>query len=192
MATCKQKVILYTLILLFINSASYADLNFKKLDNKKVSFLDFFLLKFENSLTRKSQALRREIFATRVQYSNIGIKAELDNKREKIFIDIYAIMDKRRYSKKRYKQKLSDCNQIRNLIFYNKRGYKFFSQKRDPKLSTGVMEDIFKENFFNNINFDEEEIEFLLNKMFINVTILHPLDKRELSCSGKANDYELK
>jgi len=192
MATCKQKVILYTLILIFINSASYADLNFKKLDNKKVSFLDFFLLKFENSLTRKSQALRREIFATRVQYSNIGIKAELDNKREKIFIDIYAIMDKRRYSKKRYKQKLSDCNQIRNLIFYNKRGYKFFSQKRDPKLSTGVMEDIFKENFFNNINFDEEEIEFLLNKMFINVTILHPLDKRELSCSGKANDYELK
>ena len=56
-----------------------------------------------------------------------------DKKKEKIFINLYAVMDKNRYSKKRYKQKMSDCNQIRNLIFYNKYGYKFFSQKRDPK-----------------------------------------------------------
>ena len=39
--------------------------------------------------------------------------------------------------------------------------------------------------------FTEEEMKFLLNKMFVNVTILHPIKKRELSCSGKVNDYEL-
>ena len=54
------------------------------------------------------------------------------------------------------------------------------------------MEDIFKEVFFNDINFSENEINFLLDKMFVNVTILHPINKKELSCDGKVNDYELK
>ena len=90
----------------------------QQLENKKVSFFDFFLLKFENTLSKRAQILRRQILATRVQYSNIGIQVEFDSKNEKILIDIYAIMDKARYSKKKYKQKLSDCNQVRNLIFY--------------------------------------------------------------------------
>ena len=101
-------------------------------------------------------------------------------------------MDKNRYSKKKYEQKLRDCNQVRNLIFYRKHGYTFFRQKRDPLLSTEIMEEVFKEVFFDNISFDEKEIEFLLDNIFINVTVFHPVNKTELSCSGKANDYELK
>ena len=53
------------------------------------------------------------------------------------------------------------------------------------------MEHIFKEVFFNNISFDGKEINFLLDRMFVNVTILHPVRKIELSCYGKINDYEL-
>ena len=165
---------------------------FKSFETKKVSYLDFFLLKFENTITKRSRVLKRQLFATRVQYSNIGIQVDFDNKKEKISVNIYAIMDKNRYRKKNYAQKLSDCNQVRNLIFYQKHGYKFFTQKRDPALSQGVMEDIFKEVFFHNISFNEKEINFLLDKMFVNVTILHPIKKRELSCYGKVNDYELK
>ena len=101
-------------------------------------------------------------------------------------------MDKYRYSKKKYRQKLSDCNQVRNLILYKKTGYKFFTQKRDPYLSKDEMENIFKEVFFNNLSFSDKEIEFLTNNMFINVTIFHPINKTELICSGKINDYELK
>ena len=101
-------------------------------------------------------------------------------------------MDKHRYSKKKYEQKLRDCNQVRNLIFYRKTGYKFFTQKRDSAFSQGIMEDIFKGVFFNNAKFNEEEINFLVDIMFVNVTILHPIKKRELSCYGKVNDYELK
>ena len=168
-----------------------AEINFKSFKNKQVSYLDFFLLKFENTLARRSQILRRQLFATRVQYSNISIQVDFDNKREKISVNIYAVMDRNRYSKKNYEQKLRDCNQVRNLIFYQRHGYKFFTQKRDPTFSQGVMEDIFKEVFFNNLSFNEEEMKFLLNKMFVNVTILHPIKKRELSCSGKVNDYEL-
>ena len=195
MAICKKKIlnIILSLFLIFIfTNSSYGSQIFKQLENKKVSYLDFFLLKFENTLSKRAQVLRRQFLATRVQYSDVGTQVNLDNKKEEIFINIYAIMDKNRYSKKRYEQKLSDCNQVRNLIFYKKLGYKFFTQKRDPALSQGVMEDIFKEVFFNNINFNEKEINFLLDKMFVNVTILHPIKKRELSCYGKVNDYELK
>ena len=149
------------------------------------------LLKFENTLSKRAQVLRRQLLATRVQYSDVGTQVNLDNKKEEIFINIYAIMDKFRYSKKKYSQKLSDCNQVRNLIFYQKHGYKFFTQKRDPALSQGVMKDIFKDAFFNNHSFNEREIKFLLNRMFVNVTIFHPHKKKELFCSGKVNDYEL-
>ena len=195
MAICKKKIIINIVLIILLTLAvikpGNAEINFKSFESKQVPYLDFFLLKFESTLTKRSQVLRRQLFATRVQYSNIGIQVDFDNKKEKISVNIYAIMDKNRYRKKNYAQKLSDCNQVRNLIFYQKHGYKFFTQKRDPALSQGVMEDIFKDVFFANLSFDEKEIEFLLNKMFVNVTILHPIKKKELSCSGKINDYEL-
>jgi hypothetical protein len=195
MVICEKKIIiniiLSVLLILAVIKPGYAEINFKSFETKKVSYLDFFLLKFENTITKRSRVLRRQLFATRVQYSNIGIQVDFDNKKEKITVNIYAIMDKNRYSKKNYKQKLSDCNQVRNLIFYQKHGYKFFTQKRDPALSQGVMKDIFKDAFFNNHSFNEREIKFLLNRMFVNVTIFHPLKKKELFCSGKVNDYEL-
>ena len=195
MVICKKKIIiniiLNIIIIFSVIIPGHTELNFKSLETKQVSYLDFFLLKFENTLNKRSLILRKQLLATRVQYSNIGIGVDFDNKREKISIKIYAVMDKNRYSKKKYKQKLSDCNQVRNLIFYKRQGYKFFTQKRDPALSQSVMEDIFKEVFFNNLSFDEKEIEFLIDNMFVDVTILHPVKKKELSCSGKVNAYEL-
>jgi len=185
MVICEKKIIiniiLSVLLILAVIKSGYAEINLKSFETKKVSYLDFFLLKFENTITKRSQVLRRQLFATRVQYSNIGIQVDFDNKKEKITVNIYAIMDKNRYSKKNYKQKLSDCNQVRNLIFYQKHGYKFFTQKRDPALSQGVMKDIFKDAFFNNHSFNEREIKFLLNRMFVNVTIFHPLKKKNYS-----------
>ena len=194
METCKKKItnIFLSLFLIFIfTNFSNASQTFKQIENKKVSYLDFFLLKFESTINKRAQILRKQTIATRVQYSSIGTQVNFDKNKEEILVRIYAIMDKNRYSKKRYKQKISDCNQVRNLIFYQRHGYKFFTQKRDPALSQEIMEDIFKEVFFKNIDFNEKEINFLLDKMFINVTILHPIQKRELSCYGKINNYEL-
>ena len=195
MAICKKKIIiniiLSALLIFAVIKPADAELNFKSFETKKVSYMDFFLLKFESLLIRRSQVLRKQLLATRVQYSNIGIQVDFDNKKEKISINIYAIMDRIRYKKKHYIQKLSDCNKVRNLIFYQKHGYKFFTQNRDPAFSEGVMEDIFKRVFFENLSFNEKEKSFLVKKMFVDVTIFHPITKRELSCSGKANDYEL-
>jgi len=194
MAICKKKIVLniiLTILIIFNIKPAYTEVNFKSLETKKVPYIDFFILKFESMLIRRSQILRRQLITTRVQYSSVGVEVDFDKKSEKISINIHAIMDKVRYSKKKYIQKLSDCNQVRNLIFYNKHGYKFFSQKRDPALSTNIMIDLFKSNFFSNLSFNEKEKEFLLNKMFINIKIFHPVAKQELSCSGKVNDYEL-
>ena len=190
MEICKKKIISFFLLFI-ITSSAYSNESFQKLENKKVPYIDFFLLKFENTINKRAQILSRQAIATRVQYSNLGIEVDFDKKSEKIYINIYAIMDKYRYSKKKYKQKLSDCNQVRNLIFYQSSGYKFFTQKRDPLFSQNVMEDIFVKVFFKNISFNEKEINFLLDKMFVNVTILHPINKKELSCQGKVNQYEL-
>ena len=195
MAICNNKnfffiTLNFFLILFFIN-LSYAEINFKKLEDKKVSYLDFFLLKFENKLTKRANVLGAQTFATRVQYSSIGIKVNFDDEKKAIITEIYAIMNKMRYSKKKYIQKVSDCNQVRNLMFYRKSGYKFFSQKRDPSLSQDIMEDIFEEVFLNNFSFNEKEIDFLSNNMFVKVTIYHPVNKEELICSGKINQYEL-
>ena len=191
----KEKKLLFLsklIFFLFLSNASFADINFDNLKNKKVSYLDFFLLKYESAVMRKAGILANQLFVTRVQYSNIGVRVKYFKKKGEIHTELYAIMDRNRYSKKKYSQKISDCNQVRNLMFYTKTGYTLFKQKRDPNLSTDIMEDLFKKNFFQNVSFTEEEIDFLLNKMFIKVIIFHPINKTELYCSGKINDYELK
>ena len=193
MEICKKKIFFILFLIFFIlTGTTFSQIDFKKLGDKKVSYLDFFLLKYENQLIRRTQVLRSQIFASRVQYSNAAVKVNFDKKRYKIETKIYVVMDRNRYKKKKYSPKLRDCNQVRNLIFYNKHGYKFFTQKRDPVFSEDVMIDIFKENFFYNTDFDDAETEFLLDKMFVEVTIFHPIQKTELYCSGKINDYELK
>ena len=183
--------IFFLFIFFIFSGASNADVSFENLKSKKVSYLDFFLLKFENKLLSRSQILRQQAIPTRVQYSHIGTNVEYDKKKNKIFITIKAIMNKHRYQKKKYNQKLSDCNQVRNLIFYQVSGYKFFTQKRDPVLSTESMKKIFKEVFFENTSFDQDEMNFIINRMQINVTIFHPVKKIELTCAGNINDYEL-
>ena len=175
----------------FGTNFSYATTSFDSFQKKQTSYLDFFLLKIENKLINRTKILGAQLFPSRIQYSYIGSSVSYNKKNKKIFINIKAIMDKTRYSKKKYKQKLSDCNIVRNLIFYQKTGYKFFTQKRDPYLSTGIMKDIFIEVFFNNLLLSDDEIEFLLKNMKVKIKIIHPINKTELTCSGNINDYEL-
>ena len=53
------------------------------------------------------------------------------------------------------------------------------------------MINIFKEVFFENMDFANKEIEFLLSNMFVKIVVFHPIKKTELICSGRVNDYEL-
>ena len=185
------KKIVCSLLAIFLFSSASADTSFNSLKKKQASYLDFFLLKLENKLVNRTSILASQAYATRVQYSNIGIEVNFESDNDKIFINIYAIMDKNRYSKKKYNQKITDCNTVRNLLFYNRYGYTLFRQKRDPNLSEEEMTEIFKSVFLNNLTLNEKEIKFLLERIFVKVTIFHPVSKVELTCKGKINDYEL-
>ena len=133
--------------IILINNFSHSSVNFNAFANKQTSYLDFLLLKLENKLINRVGILSSQMFPSRVQYSHVGIEINYDIKSEKIFIEVQAIMDKRRYTKKKYKQRLSDCNIVRNLIFYQKSGYKFFTQKKDLYLSEELMEKFLKNLF---------------------------------------------
>ena len=78
-----MKNILGVIFFLFLTSASFADINFSNLENKKVSYLDFFLLKYESALIRKAGILANQIFVTRVQYSNIGVRIKYLKKKKR-------------------------------------------------------------------------------------------------------------
>ena len=78
-----------------------------------------------------------------------------------------------------------------NLIFYQKIGYKFFTQKRDLYLSEELMEKIFRESFLSNLTLNDNEIKFLLKNMLVKVNVIHPVNKTNLVCSGNVNDFEL-
>ena len=91
-----------------------------------------------------------------------------------------------------YEPKISDCNIVRNLIFYNKTGYKFFTQKRNSILTVSKMNTTFREVFFKNLSINQKEIDFLINNMVVKVKVIHPINKTELICSGQVNDSELK
>ena len=190
MEICKK--IIFLIIVIFFTNCSYAKTNFDSFEKKSVTFLDFFLLKIENRLTQRAQMLGEQSIATRVQYQSVGVGVDYIRDKDEILIDIKAIMDKRRYQKKKYKQKLSDCNTVRNLIFYKKVGYSLFTQKRiSTYLSQDYMVKTFKEVFLKNLTLKEEEKLFLLNHIYVRVNLINPVDKTQLVCRGKVNQYEL-
>ena len=100
-------------------------------------------------------------------------------------------MDQRRYKQKKYKPKLSDCNIVRNLIFFDMHGYGFF-QKRNKYLTIETMKEYFINNFLNNLYLDENEINELINNININVEIVSPIKGHNIFCSGNLIEDELK
>ena len=193
MKKIKLKNFLLILICYFVffNNAAKVYADFNSIEKKQTSYMDFLLLKLENKLVNKIKILNSQMFPSRVQYSYVATNVNYNKKKEKIYINIKAIMDKNRYTKKKYKQKMSDCNVVRNLTFYQKTGYKFFTQKRDPYFSEDMMTDIFKRDFLGNTSLSENEINFLLNNINVKVQIVNPVNNTDLICSGKVNDYEL-
>ena len=76
-----------------------------------------------------------------VAYQRIDYDIKI-NDRDEIIIHLNAIMDKSRYSSKKYHPKLKDCNQVRNKILVNKYGYSFWRQTLNYKVKTNML--IFK------------------------------------------------
>ena len=190
METCKYviriyKIILILTILLFVQinlSASTFD-DLRKI--KKTSYLDFILLKIENRLIQRHGLLGTQPIALRVQYQSIGSQVDFSEEQSKIIISIIGVMDKQRYSQKKYRPKISDCNILRNMLLYGKYGYNVFFQKRNKYLTGTDMEEIFLTRFLKNISLSDKEKTYILDNTIVKSQVIDPVRGNDIFCTGK-------
>ena len=190
METCKYviriyKIILILTILLFVQinlSASTFD-DLRKI--KKTSYLDFILLKIENRLIQRHGLLGTQPVALRVQYQSIGSQVDFSEEQSKIIISIIGVMDKQRYSQKKYRPKISDCNILRNMLLYGKYGYNLLFQKRNRHLTNTDMEEIFLTRFLKNISLSDKEKTYILDNTIVKSQVIDPVRGNDIFCTGK-------
>ena len=190
MAICKNifniyKIILIAIILIFTQLNLSAEIFDDLKKNKKASYLDFVLLKIENRLMQRHSLMGAQPVAFRIQYQSIGSQVDFLEEESKIMISIIGVMDKARYSKKKYIPKFIDCNILRNILMYGKQGYNLLSRKRNSFLTNAVMEEMFISNFLNNLSITEKQKEFILNNTFARVEIVDPVRGNNIFCKGK-------
>ena len=179
-----MRILIFTIFFLFLNQNSFAENAFKDLQDKKTSYLDFVLLKIENRLVQRHSLLGPQPMAVRVQYQRINSQVDFVEEESKIIISIIGVMNKKRYSQKKYEPKLSDCNILRNILLYGKYGYNIIFQKRNKYLTSSDMQDIFVSRFLKNISLSENEKEFIVKNTIVNAKIIDPVRGKNISCSG--------
>ena len=181
-----MKKIILTLSILFFFQTAYSDSEFTKLKkDQTVSYLDFILLKIEGRLVQRHALLGPQMVPVRVQFQHIGSQVDFNEKESIIIISIRGVMDKARYSKKKYIPKVMDCNILRNLLLYGKQGYNLISRKRNSYLTNTDMEEIFISSFLNNLSITEKQKNFILNNTFARVEIIDPVRGNDVFCKGK-------
>ena len=183
-----KKIILAIIFFLFTQT-TLADSIFDDLKkNKKASYLDFILLKVESRLIQRHGLLGAQPMALRIQYQSVGSLVTFSEKESKITISIIGVMDKRRYSQKKYTPKISDCNVLRNLLLYGKYGYNLIFQKRNRFLTNADMEKIFLTRFLHNLSLSKEEKNFIINNTLARVQVVDPVRGNDIFCTGKITE----
>ena len=94
-------------------------------------------------------------------------------------------MHEKRYKKKRYRPKISDCNILRNILLYGKYGYNLIFQKRNKYLTNIDMEEIFISRFLNNLSLSENEKDHIINNTLARVQVIDPVRGNDIFCTGK-------
>ena len=182
-----KKLILIIIFLLFTQTTSIASTFEDLKENKKTSYLDFILLKIEQRLIQRHALLGAQPMALRIQYQNVGSEVEFEEKESRIIISIIGIMDKKRYSQKKYTPKISDCNILRNILLYGKYGYNIF-QKRNKFLTNTDMEQLFLSRFLGNLSISEKEKNFIIDNTLARVQIIDPVRGNDIFCAGKITE----
>ena len=181
-----MKKITVAIIFLLFTQTTLVAFTFDDLKkNKKISYLDFVLLKIEQRLIQRHGLLGAQPVAFRIQYQSVGSEVDFSEKDSKIIISIMGVMDKTRYLKKKYRPKISDCNILRNILLYGKYGYNLIFQKRNTFLNKADMEEIFMSRFLNNLTLSEKEKNYILNNTLTKVQVVDPVRGNDISCSGK-------
>ena len=193
MEICKQvhrmkKIILIIIFLLFTQTAFATSIFDDLKENKKTSYLDFVLLKIEQRLIQRHALLGTQPMALRIQYQTIGTQVDFSEEESKIIVSIIGVMDKKRYSEKKYTPKITDCNILRNILLYGKYGYNFIFQKRNNFLTTAHMEEIFLSRFLNNLSLSDKEKNYILDNTLARVQVIDSVRGNDMFCTGKISE----
>ena len=177
-------------IILFFLCFNSVKANEYSLDKNFISLKDFLLLKFEIHLQQNLPRIFKGGGVMNVKYQKINYDLKID-KNDNILIMIDAIMDKQRYTSKRYFPKIRDCNQIRNKIYTNKYGYSLFSQKFNNLVDEDTLAEAINENILNISSISDNFKNEILKKTNIKIKIFHPKIEKNITCSGKLTDTTL-
>tara|TARA_B100000575_G_C23014890_1_gene584510 strand:+ start:475 stop:1032 length:558 start_codon:yes stop_codon:yes gene_type:complete len=183
----KFKKILLILLLFFFSNVEASKFS---LEQNYISLKDFILLKYEMFIQQNVGRILKGGGVMNVKYQKISYDIKID-KSDNILISIDAVMDKKRYTAKRYFPKLKDCNQIRNKIFTNKYGYSLFSQKFNNLVNENSLSDSINKKILNISTLDDDFRGRILDKTNIAIKIFHPNIEKNISCSGKITNPEL-
>ena len=183
----KIKFFLFIIILIsFINVHAKTD----SLDTKFIPLKDFIMLKFDIFIQKNIANLAMGGGITAVSFQSINYDLNMD-KKNNILISINAVMNKKRYTQKKYYPKLKDCTQVRNKIFVNKYGYSPFKQNFNNLVNKNILIDKISDEVLNISSLNDDFKNKFLEKTKIKINVLHPKVERSISCSGNLVDTEL-
>ena len=157
------------------------------LDKKFLPLKDFLVLKFDLFFKEKVNKVFIGGGYTSVAYQKIDYNIKI-NENDEIFIVLDAVMDEKRYKSKKYYPKIKDCNQIRNMLLVNKKGYSFFKQEFNNLVNTENLSKSINESVLNISSLDGDLKQKILEKTLIKINIIHPELDKSKSCGGKLID----
>ena len=190
MVICKILRTFIIIIFFTVSSSVKSEIN---LLDRKVSAVDLILLKYEIFLTKNFNRLYQKsgIPQTMILYQYIDSTVKY-NEENGFFVNIYAYMDRRRYTKeKKYSPKISDCNAVRNKIFLNKVGYDLLNQKKNNFVSESEITNIIASRILSLSGISFEDKERIINDTQIEIKIIHPNKFNSIECRGNINQVEL-
>ena len=189
MEICKILTTFIVVLFFTISPPIKAEIN---LLDQKVSAVDLILLKYEIFLTKNFNRLYKGGGMPQTiilyQYIDSTVKYTEENG---FFVNIYAYMDRNRYTKKKYFPKISDCNAIRNKIFLNKIGYNLLTQKKNNFVSEIELTDTIIDHILSLSGISLKDKKKLVNDTQIEIEIIHPNKFNSIKCRGRINQIEL-
>ncbi len=152
------------------------------LSNTFITAKDFVALKYELFFSKNKKRIFNNI-GTMVKYQSLSFKFKI-NENDQILLKLEAIMDQKKYKRKKYYPKNKDCNVLRNKLFLNKHGYSFWKQERNYSFDEDDLREIVKKEIFTIQNLTENQIDKIIDKTNIEIDIVHPKPEKDIKCKG--------
>lgn len=181
----------YLFIIIFFFSFINLNAIENNLDKKFLPLKDFLILKYDLFIQKNLNNVFRGGGVTGVAFQNIDYKVKINEKNQmSIYMD--ALMDRKRYSSKKYFPKLKDCIQVRNKLLTNKYGYSFFSQKFNNLVDEDLLSNSIRNEILNISSLNESLKDEIIKNTEIKINIIHPNEAKNISCIGGITDLKLK